>query len=93
MVELTEVQEIKVIGKLLDEHTEQDERSFLAIKEDFRHVNGKLDHLLVEITRISTLQDVAKEAGSNAGKKTAQIWSAVIAVLVVALDKIMEKLF
>lgn len=85
--------EIRIVARLLDEHTEQDERSFASIREDFYTVNEKLDKLLVDITRVSTLQDVAKEAGAKSGRRAAAVWSSVVAIGVVALDKVMEKLF
>lgn len=82
--------DIRVVERLLDEHCEADNRCFESIRTDFRDVNSKLDHLLIEVTRIGTLQDVAEKAGAGAGRRAAQLWAGIIAVGVVALDKFLE---
>jgi len=90
---MPEPSDVRILERLLDEHCEADNRCFASIREDFHNVNTKLDDLMVAVARITTLHEVAKEAGAGAGRRTAQIWSALIAIFVVALDKIMEKLF
>lgn len=87
------VTEIQIVARLLDDHTAQDERSFTEIRDRFQNVEQKLDNLLIAVTRLDTLNEVAEKAGGNAGRRTAQIWSAIVAVVVVAVDKVLELTF
>ena len=84
---------IEVIGRLLDEHTLQDAKEFSKISDDFDTVSSKLDNLLVATTRIATLQDIAKDAGAIAGKKTATIWTLCITVGLTVLGHIFHFIF
>jgi tetrahydromethanopterin S-methyltransferase subunit G len=85
--------DLRVLEQKFKDHCESDIEAFERINDSFFKVNEKLDKLVLGMNRLETIEEISKETGEKAGRRTAQIWGAVVAFLVVALDRIMEKLF
>ena len=85
--------DVRVLEQKFKDHCESDTEAFERINDVLFKLDEKLDKVVLGVARLEVLEAVAKENGATAGRRTAQIWGAVVAFLVVALDRILEKMF
>lgn len=85
--------EIKVLEAQFKDHCEQNIGTFERINRALFKLDEKLDQVVLGVARLEVLEVVAKDTGASAGKRTAQVWAAFISILVVVLDKVLEKIF
>lgn len=85
--------EIRVLETKFKDHCEQNIEAFERINDVLFKLDEKLDKVVLGVARLEVLEVITKEAGASAGRRTAQIWAAFVAILVVALDKVLEKVF